>query len=162
MPHLARLAEPLNVVLVKPLIPGNTGNIARMCAVTGSRLHLVGPLGFSIADRDLKRAGLDYWDKVFVGLAPTFDELVAEHRVVPARLHLFTASASDTHFQRRFAPGDWLVFGQEDSGLAPELLARWPDRRVSVPQVDGTRSLNLSTCAGIAVYEALRQIAFSG
>ncbi len=156
------LAEPLHVVLVHPLIPGNTGNIARMCAATGSRLHLIAPLGFSIADRDLRRAGLDYWDRVYFATYESFDEFVAARGLDSgARLHLFTARTPRTLYDARFAPGDHLVFGREDVGLDAGLLARWPDRQVAVPMAPGNRSLNLSTCAGIAVYEAVRQIAFS-
>lgn len=151
-------AAHLNVVLVEPKIPPNTGNVARLCAVTGSRLHLVAPLGFRIDDKDLRRAGLDYWDKVFGALWPSFDDLLASEK--PERLHLFTGRGSTGLWQAQFRGGDWLVFGDEVSGLPQPLLDRFRDRCVRVPMIENptARSLNLSTCAGICVYEALRQI----
>src|SRR5436309_11787795 len=106
-------AAGLNLVLVEPKIPPNTGNVARLCAVTGSRLHLVGPLGFRIDDKDLRRAGLDYWDKVFGALWGSFDELLDSEK--PARLHLFTGRGATGLWQARFRAGDWLVFGDEVS-----------------------------------------------
>ncbi len=153
---------PLNVVLVHPLIPPNTGNVARLCAVTASRLHLVAPLGFSLDEKHLRRAGLDYWDKVHAATWASFDELIAEEKVEAGRLHLFTGRASPaarTLWQARFSPGDWLVFGEEARGLPDEILSRFAERHVRVPMIaePSARSLNLSTCAGIAVYEALRQ-----
>ncbi len=154
------LHAPLNIVLVAPRIPGNTGNIARTCAVTGSRLHLVNPL-FRLEDRDLKRAGLDYWDKVHGSTCATFDDLLKTQLITSGQLHLFTARAPRTMYDVCYTPGDYLIFGQEDLGLDESLLARFPERQVAVPMVDGVRSLNLSTCAGIALYEALRQLAFS-
>ena len=163
-PHGApgRLLEAagLNLVLVEPKIPPNTGNVARLCAVTGSRLHLVAPLGFRIDDKDLRRAGLDYWDKVFGALWPSFEELMLAEKVPEERLHLFTGRAAKGLWQARFRRGDWLVLGDEVSGLPQRLLDRFPDRLVRVPMIENptARSLNLSTCAGIAVYEALRQI----
>lgn len=159
---LQRLAAPLNVVLVNPLIPPNTGNVARLCAVTGSRLHLVAPLGFSLDDKHLRRAGLDYWDKVHAATWASFDELLETERPTSEQLHLFTGRTGErsrTLWQARFAPGDWLVLGEEAKGLPESILERFPERWVRVPMIaDPTaRSLNLSTCTGIAVYEALRQ-----
>jgi tRNA (cytidine/uridine-2'-O-)-methyltransferase len=153
-------AAHLNVVLVEPKIPPNTGNVARLCAVTGSRLHLVAPLGFRIDDKDLRRAGLDYWDQVFGALWGSFDELYAQEAPPLDRLHFFTGRATTPLWQARFRDGDWLVFGDEVSGLPQALLDRFPERLVRVPMIEhpAARSLNLSTCAGIAVYEALRQI----
>lgn len=150
----------LNVVLVEPKIPPNTGNVARLCAVTGSRLHLVAPLGFRIDDKDLRRAGLDYWDKVFAALWGSFDELLAAEQPAADRLHFFTGRAKIPLWEARFRAGDFLVFGDEVSGLPEDLLDRFAERRVRVPMIENpsARSLNLSTCAGIAVYEALRQI----
>jgi tRNA (cytidine/uridine-2'-O-)-methyltransferase len=151
---------PLNVVLVQPQIPPNTGNVARLCAVTGSRLHLVAPLGFSIADKDLRRAGLDYWDKVHAATWSSFEELIAAESLQPDRVHLFTGRGTTSLWQAQFRSGDWLVLGDEVSGLPDQALERFPGRWVRVPMIanPSARSLNLSTCAGIAVYEALRQI----
>ncbi len=152
---LPTLAPPLSVVLVSPQIPPNTGNIARLCAVTGSRLELVEPLGFSIADKDLRRAGLDYWDQVVAEIHPDLEAW--EARAPFPRVHLFTGGGSRSLWDVAFRPGDRLVFGSEQAGLPPELLARHSERTVSIPQRQGLRSLNLATAAGIAVYEAIRQ-----
>ena len=159
-------SPPLCVVLVHPQIPPNTGNIARLCAVTGTRLHLVAPLGFRVTDKDLRRAGLDYWDKVHAATWGSFDELCAAERLEASRVHLFTGragAASRSLWEARFRPGDWLIFGEEARGLPDEVLARFPERWVRVPMIanPSARSLNLSTCAGIAVYEALRQCALA-
>lgn len=150
----------LNVVLVEPKIPPNTGNVARLCAVTGSRLHLVAPLGFRIDDKDLRRAGLDYWDKVHANTWSSFDDLCAAERLALDRLHLFTGRGRKGLWQCRFRAGDFLVLGDEVDGLPQALLERLVERQVRVPMIaePSARSLNLSTCAGIAVYEALRQI----
>lgn len=153
---LEPLAQPLHLVLVAPQIPPNTGNVARLCAVTGCRLILVEPLGFSIADRDLKRAGLDYWDKVFLKLFSSFDAYVAEFPEV--RRWLFSARASTSLYEARFAPGDHLVFGSETQGLPPEVLQAGVGQAVTIPMLPERRSLNLSTSVGIATYEALRQV----
>jgi tRNA (cytidine/uridine-2'-O-)-methyltransferase len=148
---------PLRVVLVEPEIPPNTGNIARTCAATGSILHLIEPLGFKLTDARLKRAGLDYWDAVAMKPHPSFDAFLesAGH----PRCWFFTTGAPTSLFDARFAPGDALVFGPETRGLSDELLARNRDRLLGIPiRADYVRSLNLSTAAGIAIYEALRQL----
>jgi tRNA (cytidine/uridine-2'-O-)-methyltransferase len=147
-------------VLVSPQIPPNTGNVARLCAVTGCKLILVEPLGFSIADRDLKRAGLDYWDKVFLKLYPSYDAYLAEFP--SARRFLFSARVEKTLWDVRFAPGDHLVFGSETKGLAPEILSGGSGEVVTIPMLADRRSLNLSTAVGIAAYEGLRQLGASG
>lgn len=153
------LQSPFSIVLVHPQIPPNTGNVARLCAVTGSTLQLVEPLGFSIADKDLRRAGLDYWDKVVTQIHPSLEAW--EAKAPFPRVHLFSGRAERTLWEADFRPGDQLVFGSEQHGLPEELLARHPERLVAIPQRIGLRSLNLSTAAGIAIYEALRQ-ALSG
>ncbi len=159
MADLVPVTPPLEVVLVSPQIPPNTGNVARTCAVTGCRLHLVGPLGFSLGEKELRRAGLDYWDDVEVEVHPDWPAFEARHvRGRAERLHLFTARAQEGLFERRFAPGDLLVFGQEQLGLPPALLSAWPDRQVSIPMRAGLRSLNLAVAVGVGVYAALRAI----
>src|SRR5262249_47148853 len=153
---LKALASPLNIVLVSPQIPPNTGNVARLCAVTGSKLILVEPLGFSIADRDLKRAGLDYWAKVFVSLHKSYDDYL---RAYPrAARFLFSARAERSLYEVSFSQGAHLVFGSETKGLGRTLLTGGSGEVVGIPMLRGRRSLNLSTAVGIATYEALRQI----
>jgi len=158
-PLLPRLDPPLQVVLVEPLIPPNTGNVARTCAVTGCDLHLVGPLGFSLDDASLRRAGLDYWE----ALAPVlhrdwaaFEE--SELGGGPGRLHLFTGRAGRSLHEVAFHPGDYLIFGQEQLGLPPALLDAWPGRQVAIPMRPGQRSLNLAVAVGVAVYAAFASI----
>lgn len=149
--------HPLDVVLVEPQIPPNTGNIARTCAATGCRLQLVGDLGFDITDKTLKRAGLDYWDSVHMGHEPDTQrglESLEAHRV-----HLFTTAGARTVYDTEFHPGDALIFGSETGGLPKAWLERFPDRTVAIPlRSEHVRSLNLAVSVGIAVYEALRQI----
>ena len=148
---------PLHVVLVEPEIPPNTGNIARMCAATGSSLHLVEPLGFKLDDAKLKRAGLDYWDAITPRIHGDLDTYFDQCH--PTRFFLFSTGGSASLFDAAFEPGDHLLFGSETRGLPDQLLEKHPDRIIGIPvQTIHVRSLNLSTAAGIAVYEALRQI----
>jgi tRNA (cytidine/uridine-2'-O-)-methyltransferase len=159
MPALAPPVPPLEVVLVSPRIPPNTGNVARTCAVTGSRLHLVGPLGFSLEEKRLRRAGLDYWEDLSPELYtdwPDFEARALRNRA--GRLHLFSGRSGRDFREARFAPGDWLVFGSEQLGLPPALLAAHRERCLGIPMLEGRRSLNLAVAVGIAVYEALRQM----
>jgi len=139
----------------------------RTCAVTGARLHLVGPLGFSLDDKKLRRAGLDYWPHVQPEVYrdwPEFEGRVSaapdgDGRPLHARLHLFTARAERSLFEVAFSPGDYLVFGQEQLGLPPALLDAWPGRQVALPMREGQRSLNLAVAVGVGVYAALAQLA---
>jgi tRNA (cytidine/uridine-2'-O-)-methyltransferase len=153
---LSAVDPPLHLVLVSPQIPPNTGNVARLCAVTGCRLELVEPLGFSIDDRDLRRAGLDYWDQVFLALHADWDAYLASSP--GARRWLFTSQATLAHWEAPFAAGDHLVFGSEPRGLPPYILEGGQGAPVAIPMLPGVRSLNLSTAVGIAAYEALRRI----
>jgi len=159
--HLAPLQEPLNVVLIEPQIPPNTGNIARLCSATGCRLHLVGPLGFSVADKEMRRAGLDYWFGLWKRL---YGDRAEFERALPAnaRLHLFTARAERTLWSAEFRPGDYLVFGSEPHGLPRDFLDAHPDSQLALPMLPDTRSLNLSSAAAVGVYEALRQMRQGG
>jgi tRNA (cytidine/uridine-2'-O-)-methyltransferase len=144
---------------VAPQIPPNTGNVARTCAVTGCSLHLVGPLGFSLEEKEVRRAGLDYWDDVELEVHADWPAFEARHVAGrPGRLHLFTARAGRSLFEARFAPGDFLVFGQEQLGLPPALLDAHPERCLAIPMRPGQRSLNLAVAAGVAVYEAIRTL----
>ncbi len=159
MPALPPVDPPFEIVLFSPQIPPNTGNVARTCAVTGSRLHLVGPLGFSLDDKDLRRAGLDYWRDVSPMVHRDWPEFEARAlRGQTEKLHLFTARAPRSLLEARFAPGDFLVFGQEQLGLPPALLDAYPDRRLAIPMRDGMRSLNLAVAAGIALYRAFESV----
>ncbi len=163
MPTLPPVDPPLQVVLVSPRIPPNTGNVARTCAVTGSRLHLVGPLGFSLDDKDLRRAGLDYWREIAPELHRDWPEFEARAlRGQTEKLHLFTAHAGRSLLDARFAPGDFLVFGQEQLGLPPALLAAWPERQVAIPMREGMRSLNLAVAAGVGLYAAFASLGRAG
>jgi len=153
-------AAPLNLVLVEPQIPPNTGNVARLCAATGCALHLVAPLGFSIGDRALKRAGLDYWDDVALVLHDSLDAFLADFA---NPLWLFSTRAERNYAEAQFALGDALVFGKETAGLPAALLEARADRALRVPMREGTvRSLNLSTAAGIVTYAALMRLGFPG
>ena len=148
----------LHVVLFQPDIPQNTGNVGRMCAITGSRLHLVHPLGFKINDRHLKRAGMDYWQALDVHQHESWEAFLLSS-LAPRRSWLFTTKAEASLWDVDFEDGDGLIFGRETNGV-PEWLHTWAlERRVKVPQfASELRSLNLATCAGVATYEALRQI----
>ena len=144
-----------NVVLVEPEIPPNTGNIGRLCLATGSTLHLIRPLGFSIDDRTLKRAGLDYWKEVEVKLWDSFDQLRAE-RELSARFFFLTTKTNRAYYDVKFGAGDFLVFGRETKGLPEALLAKHAEELLTIP-MRGTRSLNLATAVGIVLFEAMRQ-----
>jgi tRNA (cytidine/uridine-2'-O-)-methyltransferase len=144
-----------NVVLVEPEIPPNTGNIGRLCLATGATLHLVKPLGFSIDDRTLKRAGLDYWKEVEVKLWDSFDQLHSE-RGSSARFFFLTTKSDRAYYDVKFRAGDFLVFGRETKGLPESLLARHAEELLTIP-MRGTRSLNLATAVGIVLFEAMRQ-----
>ena len=144
---------------MNPQIPPNTGNVARTCAVTGCRLHLVGPLGFSLDEKSLRRAGLDYWQDVMPEVHAGWPEFEAEVlRGQIEKLHLFSARAERSLFEARYAPGDFLVFGQEQLGLPPALLDAYAARTVAIPMLPGRRSLNLAVAAGVAVYAALSSL----
>jgi tRNA (cytidine/uridine-2'-O-)-methyltransferase len=147
----------LHVVLVAPEIPPNTGTTARLCAATETRLHLVGPLGFSLADRHLRRAGLDYWPEVDVEVHADWESFRRRHP--RASLYLFSAHAERSYTSATYRPGDFLVFGGETRGLAPDLLAAYADRNYTIPMSRRTvRSLNLANAAAVVLYEALRQL----
>lgn len=147
---------PFHIVLVEPEIPPNTGNIARLCGATGTFLHLVGKLGFSLDDRYLRRAGLDYWEAVDVRRWESLAQL--EAAFPQGRWWYASKKADRAHTAADFRPGDFLVFGKETEGLPEELLQAHPDRAIRIPIFSPiVRSLNLSTAAGIVLYEALRQ-----
>lgn len=148
----------LHLILFQPEIPQNTGNIGRMCAITGCRLHLIHPLGFEISDKHLKRAGMDYWQSLDVHHHASWQAFETSPSKPEGALYLFTTRASKVHWQAEFSAGDGLVFGNEGSGVPQSLHEQFGERRLKLPQWDTSlRSLNLATAAGIATYEALRQ-----
>ena len=144
----------INIVLVEPEIPQNTGNIARTCAATGARLHLVGPMGFIIDDKKLKRAGLDYWNLLDITLYDTYDEFASKNN---GAMIFFSTKARNIHTQADYPDGVYLVFGREDAGLDEQLLRLNYSQCVRIPMREKARSLNLSNTVAVAVYEALRQ-----
>jgi tRNA (cytidine/uridine-2'-O-)-methyltransferase len=150
------LDRPLHVVLVEPEIPQNTGSIARTCAATGSCLHLVGRLGFSIDEHAVKRAGLDYWDKVEVTAHPSFEAF--ELALQPKHLFLFSSKGRVPYDEAPFLPGCALVFGSETRGLPPGILEKYCDKVYGIPTLTAIRSLNLSNAVSIVVYECLRSL----
>ena len=150
----------LNVVLVEPEIPGNTGNVARLCAATGCSLHLVRPLGFSTDDKYLKRAGLDYWNLLDISYHESFSEL---QQLYPDGSYFFHTTKTDRFFSDvHFPLGAFLVFGKETAGLPESLLAQYPKQCIRLPMIHEARSLNLSNSVAVSVYEALRQNGFPG
>lgn len=150
----------LNVALIEPEIPQNTGNIARTCAATGASLHLVRPLGFEVSDKQLKRAGLDYWDKLDVTFYDSLEDFLLETKDAPK--FYYTTKAPRRHTDANYPDGCFLVFGKETAGLPEWLLQKNPECCVRIPMRPTLRSLNLSNAAAIAVYEVLRQWNFDG
>ncbi|TSE19255.1 tRNA (cytidine(34)-2'-O)-methyltransferase [Tepidimonas alkaliphilus] len=152
-----------HVVLVAPEIPPNTGNVIRLCANTGCTLHLVEPLGFSMDDKLLRRAGLDYHEYADVRRHASWEALLLAKRPAASRLWALTTRGQRHVHEVAFAPGDWLVFGSESRGLPAALLQRWPEaQRLRLPMRPGQRSLNLSNAVAITVFEAWRQQGFAG
>ncbi len=153
MPHI-------HIVLHEPEIPQNTGNIARTCAATGASLHLIHPLGFTIDDRRMRRAGLDYWDKLDVHHYESVEEFFAKNP--EAAVYFFTTKARHRHTDVAYPEEVYLMFGKETRGLPEDLLFAHPDTSVRIPMRNHLRSLNLSNSVAIAVYEVLRQYDFEG
>jgi tRNA (cytidine/uridine-2'-O-)-methyltransferase len=144
----------LNIVMIEPEIPQNTGNVARTCAATGAKLHLVGPMGFKIDDKKLKRAGLDYWHYLDITYYNNTAEFFEKNQ---GEFFYFTTKGRHTHSDIKYPDNAYLIFGKETKGLPEELLIKNPDRCVRIPMQGEIRSLNLSNSIAIAVYEALRQ-----
>lgn len=148
----------LNLVLVEPQIPQNTGNIARTCAATGASLHLVRPLGFAIDDKKLKRAGLDYWHLLDIHYYDGLGDFFTKHP--EANCYLFTTKGRHIYSDIAFPDEVFLIFGREDAGLREELLQQHPEHCLRLPMVSEARSLNLSNSVAVAAYEVLRQWGF--
>lgn len=144
-----------NIVLFEPEIPQNTGNIARLCACTGANLFLVGKLGFSLSDKYTKRAGLDYWDSVNLHKVATLEELQDQYK--GAKFYYLTTKTKKSFFEVEFKEGDFLVFGPETRGLPENILKQNEQTAITIPMLEGQRSLNLSNSVSIVLYEAIRQ-----
>ena len=150
----------LTVALFEPQIPPNTGNVARLCAATNTKLDVVGNIGFELTDKRLKRAGLDYWEFVQWEYHKQLDDYVS--RLNPDKIHLLTTKTDKSYFESQFAEGDTLIFGSETTGLSQKIRERFSFQCITIPMVnEGVRSLNLSTSVSIVLYEALRQTIFS-
>ena len=147
----------INIVMVEPEIPQNAGNVARTCAATGARLHLVGPMGFTIDDKKLKRAGLDYWQYLDITYYQNIDEFFEKNQ---GEFYYFTTKGRHTHSDVSYPDNCYLLFGKETKGLPEELLLEHPEECVRIPMIDDARSLNLSNSVAIGVYEALRQLGY--
>lgn len=149
----------MNIILHQPEIPANTGNIGRTCAATGTNLHLIEPLGFRLTEKDIRRAGMDYWDKLDVTRYINFEEFKAMHP--DAKIWMATTKAHRTYTDASFGPNDFLMFGKESAGIPEEILVDYEETCIRIPMLPQIRSLNLSNSAAIVLYEALRQQNFS-
>lgn len=157
-PVVIKKMRMLNIVLVEPEIPPNTGNVVRLCAATGATLHLVKPLGFRIDDKQLKRAGLDYWHLLDIVVYENYADFEEKNMVGPR--YLATTKGGRPYTELAYEPGGYLLFGKETKGLDPEILARYPDTTIRLPMRAESRSLNLSNSVAVVVYEVLRQWGF--
>ena len=149
---------PFNIVLYQPEIPQNTGNIARTCAVTGAHLHIIKPMGFSVDDRYLRRAGLDYWDKLDLTYYENLDDFFT--KTVGAKLYFSTTKAQQNYCDVAFGDGDFIMFGRESAGIPDEVLRQNLSHCIRIPMRGTLRSLNLSNSVAIVLYEAMRQTEF--
>lgn len=148
----------LNVVLHEPEIPANTGNIGRTCVAAGARLHLIEPLGFKLGEKELKRAGLDYWDKLDVTVYDNFEDFLEKNP--GAKIYMATTKAQKTYAEVSYEEDCYIMFGKESAGIPEEILIEHEDTAVRIPMIGDIRSLNLSNSVAIVVYEALRQHGF--
>ena len=148
----------MNIVLYEPEMPANTGNIGRTCVATNTRLHLIEPLGFKINEKSLKRAGLDYWDKLDVTVYCDFGDFLEKNP--GARIYMATTKAGKVYTEVEYGPEDYLMFGPESRGIPEEILVEYPESCVRIPMWGDIRSLNLSNSVSIVLYEALRQNGF--
>ena len=148
----------MNIILHQPEIPANTGNIGRTCVATGTSLHLIEPLGFRIGEKELKRAGMDYWDKLNVTRYVNFEEFKQKHP--DAKIWMATTKAKHVYTDVEFGPDDFIMFGKESAGIPEEILVDYEDTCIRIPMLSEIRSLNLSNSVAIVLYEALRQQSF--
>ncbi len=148
-----------NIVLLEPEIPANTGNIGRTCVATGTRLHLIEPLGFRLGEKDIKRAGMDYWPQLDVTTYSNYEDFLG--RNPGAKLYMATTKAPKVYTEVQFEPDCYLMFGKESAGIPEEILLQNQDTAIRIPMLGDTRSLNLSNAAAVVLYEALRQNGFA-
>ena len=149
----------LNIVLYEPEIPANTGNIGRTCVATGTKLHLIEPLGFSLSEKALKRAGMDYWSQLEVERYVNYEDFL--QRNPGAKIYMATTKAHKTYTEVSYEPDCYIMFGKESAGIPEEILVDYEDSCIRIPMLDDIRSLNLSNSVAIVLYEALRQNQFS-
>lgn len=152
----------VNIVLLEPEIPANTGNIGRTCCATGTRLHLIEPMGFKINDKMLKRAGLDYWDKLDVTIYDCYEEFLQKNPTASDKLYMATTKAHKKYTDVHFEEDSYIMFGKESAGIPEEILVGSEETAIRIPMNGSIRSLNLSNSVAIVLYEALRQHDFSG
>ena len=150
----------INIVLHEPEIPQNTGNIGRTCVATGMRLHLIKPLGFSLDEKQLKRAGLDYWPDLDVTVYESYEDFLSKNE--GAKIYYATTKGHKVYTQAQYEPDCYIMFGKESAGIPEEILREHEDTCVRIPMIGETRSLNLSNAVAIVAYEALRQLDFEG
>ena len=147
----------LNIVLLEPEIPANTGNIGRTCVATGSRLHLIEPLGFQINEKQLRRAGMDYWKDLDVTVYPDFEDFLAKNPECQGKLYMATTKAKHVYSDVAFEEDAYIMFGKESAGIPEEILVDYEETCVRIPMLENIRSLNLSNSVAVVLYEALRQ-----
>lgn len=150
----------MNIVLLEPEMPANTGNIGRTCVATGTRLHLIEPMGFKINDKTVKRAGLDYWDDLDVTIYDDFKDFLEKNPQCAGKLYMLTTKARHSYCDVAYPEDAWLMFGKESAGIPEEILVEYEEFCVRIPMMGDIRSLNLSNSVAIALYEALRQNGF--
>lgn len=149
----------LNIVLHEPEIPANTGNIGRTCVAAGARLHLIEPMGFRITQKEVKRAGLDYWDKLDVTVYDSYEDFLEKNP--NAKIYMATTKAKHTYTEVSYEPDCYIMFGKESAGIPEEILVKHPETSIRIPMIGDIRSLNLGNSVAIVLYEALRQNQFS-
>lgn len=150
----------MNIVLLEPEIPANTGNIGRTCVATGTKLHLIEPLGFKLDEKEIKRAGLDYWKDLDLAIYSNFEDFLSKNP--GAKIYMATTKALKVYTEVEYEPDCFIMFGKESAGIPEEILLQHKDTSVRIPMVGDIRSLNLSNSVAIVLYEALRQNGFSG
>lgn len=150
----------MNIVLLEPEMPANTGNIGRTCVATGTKLHLIEPLGFRLTDKNIKKAGLDYWKDLDVTVYMNFEDFLIRNK--EAKIYMATTKAKQTYVDVSYEPDSYIMFGKESAGIPEEILMEYKETCIRVPMIEETRSINLSNSVSIILYEALRQNQFEG